>query len=117
MFGHMKDPVDGTATLVSYTETDHGHHSSQRVSAQLLLHATGMEPQSVEVNVRVPNTELPLTVGEVWNVQFDRNQPAHVKFEWAVSEELDGASQGDIDPDLRADEVRVLNASRRRAKN
>jgi hypothetical protein len=62
MFGHMKDPVDGTATLVSYTETDHGGHSSPRVSAQVMLHAPGMEAQRVEVSVRVPHAELPLTV-------------------------------------------------------
>jgi len=48
-------------------------------------------------------------------VQFDRTQPAHVKFAWAVSEELDDASQEEVDRELRADEVRVLKAGRRRA--
>jgi hypothetical protein len=115
MFGHMKDPVVGTATLVSYTETSHAHRSSTRVSARVTLHAPGLEPQSVEVHVRVPRTELPLTLGEVWNVEFDRTQPSHVKFAWAVSEELDDASQGEVDRELRADEVRVLKAGRRRA--
>jgi hypothetical protein len=109
----MKDPVDGTATLVSYTETDHGHRSSQRVTAQVVLHAPGMEAQSVEVNVRVPHAELPLTVGEVWNVQFDRAQPAHVKFTWAVSEEIDIAAQGEVDQELRSDEVTMLMTGHR----
>lgn len=115
MFGRMKDPVDGTATLVSYTGTDHGHHSP-RVRAKMLLHALGMEPQSVDVSVRIPRAELPLAVGGVWNVQFDRSQPSHVKFAWAVSDELDSNSQREVDRELMADEVQVLKASRRRAQ-
>jgi hypothetical protein len=37
-----------------------------------------------------------------------------VKFAWAVSEELDSASQREVESELDADEVRVLKASRRR---
>jgi len=115
VFGRMKNPVDGTATLVSYTETDHGHRSP-RVRAQVMLHTPGMEPQAVDVSVRVPRSELPLSVGEVWNVQFDRSQPSHVKFTWAVSDELDSDSQREVNRELMSDEVQVLKASRRRAQ-
>jgi hypothetical protein len=37
-----------------------------------------------------------------------------VKFTWAVSGELDDESQREVDSELRADEVRVLKAGRRR---
>jgi hypothetical protein len=114
MFRYMKDPVDGTATLVRYTETGDRHHLSTRVTALMVLHATGMDPQTVAVNVRIPHSELPLAAGEVWNVRFDRQQPSHVKFAWAVSDELDSQSQKEIEKELSADEVRVLQASRRR---
>ena len=102
MFGSMKNPVAGTATLVSYTETDHGHRSP-RVHAKMMLHAPGMEPLAVDVSVRIPRAELPLAVGEVWNVQFDRSQPSHVKFTWAVSDELDSdfAARGQQGVDVR----------------
>ena len=114
MFGRMQDPVEGTATLVSFVETDHGHRLSSHVSARVMLHAPGMEPQAVDVSLRVPRAELPLAVGEVWNVKFDRAQPSNVKFTWAVSGELDDNSQREVDSELLADEVRVLKAGRRR---
>lgn len=114
MFRKMRDPVDGTATLVSYTETGARHHASLAVSAQFVLHAAGMEPQTVEIKVCVPETELPLTVGEVWNVQFDRSEPTQVKFSWAVTDALDRHSRAEMERELSHDEVRVLEASRRR---
>jgi hypothetical protein len=114
MFGRMKDPVDGTATLVSYTETGGVGHSSLAVSARIVLHAAGMEPLAVDVKIRVPQSELPLTAGEVWNVQFDRDQLSHVKFSWAVTDELDHESLREVERELSVDEVRVLDASRRR---
>ncbi|HEY6469765.1 MAG TPA: hypothetical protein VI434_08345 [Candidatus Dormibacteraeota bacterium] len=113
MFGKMKDPVDGTATLVSYTETSR-HHASIAVTAQIVLHAPEIEPQTLYINVRVPETELPLTAGHVWNVQFDRSEPTHVKFEWAVTDTLDRESRAEMERELSSDEVRVLEASRRR---
>jgi hypothetical protein len=81
-----------------------------------VLHAPGMEPQPVEVQVRVPHSELPLTAGEVWNVQFERSQPSHVKFPWPVVDELDRQSRNEIDRELKIDDVRALEAARRRAK-
>jgi hypothetical protein len=114
MVGKMKDPVGGTATLVSYAETGR-HHASLAVTAQIVLHASGMEPQTVDVNVRVPKAELPLTAGQVWSVQFDRSEPTHVKFSWAVTGTLDRDSRAEMERELSHDEVRVLEASRRRA--
>jgi hypothetical protein len=115
MFGQMKDPVDGTATLVSYTETGGLHRGTLAISAQVVLHAAGMEPQTVDVKVRVPHGELPLSAGEVWNVQFDRGDPTHVKFSWAVTDALDRESRAEMERELSHDEVRVLEATRRRA--
>lgn len=114
MFGRMKDPVHGTATLVSYTETAGLGHASLAVTAQIVLHAAGMEAQTVEVNVRVPQTESPLTAGDVWDVQFDRSEPSHVKFSWAVTDALDRESRAEMERELSVDEVRVLEAARRR---
>ena len=114
MFGKMRDPVDGTATLVSHAETGR-HHASLAVTAQIVLHTPGMEPQTVDINVRVPATELPLTAGEVWNVQFDRSEPTHVKFEWAVTDALDRDLRAEMEREMAHDEFRVLEASRRRA--
>jgi hypothetical protein len=113
MFGKMNDPAEGTATLVSYTETGR-HHASIAVTAQIVLHASGMEPQTVDINVRVPDAELPLTPGQVWNVQFDRSEPTHVKFSWAVTDALDRDSRAEMERELSHDEFRVLEASRRR---
>jgi hypothetical protein len=35
MFGHMKDPVDGTATLVSYVETNAANELDRVVITQV----------------------------------------------------------------------------------
>ena len=48
MFGHMKDPADGTATLVSYVETNVVNEFDTVIIAQVVVQAEGLEPTAVE---------------------------------------------------------------------
>jgi hypothetical protein len=112
----MKDPVDGTATLVAYTETGRHHRSSVEVSVKLTLRAPGMDAIPAETTVSVPKSELPLAAGKTWNVRFEREQPSHLEIAWPVAEPLDRDSEHEMESELSRDEVRLLEATRRRAK-
>jgi hypothetical protein len=114
MLGHMKDPVDGTATLVGYTETGKRHRASLEVLAQLTLRAPGMEEIPADITLRIPHSELPIKLGQTWNVRFERTQPSHAHFEWTVKDELDRNSRHEMERQLSVDEVRILEATRRR---
>ena len=81
MFGHMKDPADGTATLVSYVETNAGNEFDRVIIAQVVVRADGLQPTAVEWTVGVPNSSLPLDPGHVWPVRVDRANPEHVKLD------------------------------------
>ncbi len=114
MLGHMTDPVEGTATLVGYTETGRRHLSALEVLAKLTLRTPGMDAIEVDTAVRVPKSELPLAEGRTWNVRFERAQPSHVEIEWPVAEPLDRDSEQEMERELSRDEVRLLEATRRR---
>jgi hypothetical protein len=114
MLGHIKDPVDGTATLVGYTETGKWHRSSVEVSAKLTLHAPGIDALPIETTVRVPKSELPLAAGQTWNVRFGSSQPSQMHIAWAVNGTLDRDSEHEMERELSRDEVRILEATRRR---
>jgi hypothetical protein len=116
MLGHIKDPVDGTATLVGYSETGRRHRNSLEVTAKLTLRAVGMDAIPVETTIRVPKSELPLAAGRTWNVRFDRAQPSNVHIEWAVIGPIPRESEHEMERELSLDEVRLLEATRRRAK-
>jgi hypothetical protein len=79
VFGHMKDPVDGTATLVSYVETNAANEFDRVVIAQVVVQADGLEPTAVEWTVGIPNSSLPPEAGHVWPVRVDRADPTHLK--------------------------------------
>jgi hypothetical protein len=81
MFGHVKDPVVGTATLVSFTETGKASDSGVVVVAQLILRADDFE-EPVEVTDTIPLSQWPIGHGTVWKVTFDREKPTHVRFPW-----------------------------------
>ena len=81
MFGHMKDPADGTATLVSYVETNAGNEFDRVVIAQVVVQAEGLQPTAVEWTVGVPTSSLPLDAGHVWPVRVDRANPQHLKLD------------------------------------
>ncbi|MGA7989767.1 MAG: hypothetical protein WCB51_15365 [Candidatus Dormiibacterota bacterium] len=114
MLGHIKDPVDGTATLAGYTETGRRHRSSVEVIAKVTLHAPALGAIPVEVTLRVPKSELPLAAGRTWNVRFDRTEPSNMDIAWAVTGTLPRDSEHEMERQLSRDEVRVLEATRRR---
>ncbi|MHB8694422.1 MAG: SHOCT domain-containing protein [Solirubrobacteraceae bacterium] len=75
----MKDPVEGTATLVSYVETNARNEFDVTVIAQVIVTADGIPPTAVEWITGIPHSQLPISPGRVWNVQVDRNNPKHLK--------------------------------------
>jgi hypothetical protein len=81
MFGRMKDPADGTATLVDYVETNTGNEFDTVVIAQVIVKAPGLEPTAVEWTVGVPHAELPMDPGRTWPVRVDRAKPSRLKLD------------------------------------
>ena len=79
MFGHIKHPVRGTAQLVSYEETGKKDASETTIKAQLMIQGDGVLPTSVESDVKVSNSEMPVSAGKIWNVEFERDDPSHFK--------------------------------------
>jgi hypothetical protein len=79
MFGRMKDPVVGTAQLVSYEETDFRNEFDTTILAQVIVEGDGVQPTAVESRIGVPNSQLPLDSGTTWQVQFERDNPKHFK--------------------------------------
>jgi len=79
MFGRMKDPVEGTATLVSYNETQLANEYDTTIHAQVVVRADGLEPTAVDAYFGIPNSQLPLMPGVVFDVKVDRSNPKHVQ--------------------------------------
>jgi Short C-terminal domain len=79
MFGRMKDPVHGTARLVSYEETNARNEFDTTIQAQVVVEGEGVPATAVESYIGVPNSQLPLDPGTTWNVVFERSNPKHFK--------------------------------------
>jgi hypothetical protein len=79
MFGRMKDPVRGTARLVSYEETNMRNEFDTTIVAQVIMEGEGVAPTAVESRIGVRNSELPLPSGTTWDVEFERDDPKHFK--------------------------------------
>jgi hypothetical protein len=79
MFGRIKDPVHGTARLVSYEETNARNEFDTTIIAQVVVQGEGVEPVAVESAIGVPNSQLPLDAGTTWDVVFERDNPKHFK--------------------------------------
>jgi hypothetical protein len=86
MLGHMKDPVDGTATVVSYEAfTEPGFENDTRpgfevtLTAEVVVSAEGLQPTAVQLITNFPQSELPLGAGATLPVIVDRKNPKHVK--------------------------------------
>lgn len=77
----MKDPVEGTAQLVSYVETNARNEFDVTCIAQVIVEADGLEPTAVEWIVGVPHSELPMDPGRIWRVRVDRKNPKHLKLD------------------------------------
>jgi hypothetical protein len=82
MFGHMKDPVEGTATLVSYGVYEQlvGGKNDAVLQVEVVVQAPGLEPTAVEAVHTVRKWDLPLAPGTVWRVKVDRAKPKHLEF-------------------------------------
>ena len=93
MFGRMKDPADGTATLVSYVETNVVNEFDTVIIAQVVVEAEGLEPTAVEWTTGVPNSALPMDPGHVWPVRVDRAKPTRMKLDDERQEQQAQAAQ------------------------
>jgi hypothetical protein len=108
MFGRMKDPVEGTAQLVSYVETNARNQFDVTCIAQVIVAAEGLEPTAVEWIVGIPHSELPMDPGRTWRVRVDRKNPKHLKLDDdAESEAAEAAQQSG-----RAEAERIAAAMR-----
>ncbi len=90
MFGRMKEPVDGTATLVSYVETDARNEFDVVPIAQVIVQAEALPPTAVEANPGIPLSQMPIAPGTVWKVRVDRKNPKHLNF---LSDQADADAQ------------------------
>jgi hypothetical protein len=84
----MKDPAEGTATVVSYqASTTPGLENNTRpgfeitLHAQVVVQAEGLEPTAIDFITNFPQSELPLQNGAVLPVTVDRNNPKHLKLD------------------------------------
>ena len=76
----MKDPVEGTAQIVSCT-AHRGRGVMQNCRMQLVVEAEGIEPTAVEHSEIVHNQKWPHP-GMVVPAKIDRANPKKVKLDW-----------------------------------
>lgn len=98
MFGRMKDPVDGTATLVGYSEIHVQKGSDVVLNAQVIVEAQGLASTTVNANPEVPQSWMPVKVGTVWPVRVDRTNPERLKFLWDRVQPPAGAAPAPAPP-------------------
>jgi hypothetical protein len=80
MFGRMKDPADGTATVVSYSEHHEEKGDDVVLDAQVIVQAEGLVPTTVNARPRVPKSWMPVKLGTEWPVRVDRAKPERLEF-------------------------------------
>src|SRR4051812_7021416 len=80
MFGRMKDPADGTATVVSYSEHHETKGSDVVLDAEVIVQADGLVPTTVRARPRVPQSWMPVKLGTEWPVRVDREKPDRLEF-------------------------------------
>jgi hypothetical protein len=80
MFGRMKDPADGTATVVSYSEHHEQKGNDVVLDAQVIVQADGLVPTTVDAHPRVPQSWMPVKLGTEWPVRVDRAKPERLEF-------------------------------------
>ena len=88
----MKDPVDGTAQIVSCTGY-HGEGVMQNCRMQLVVEAEGIEPTAVEHSELVHNRKWPHP-GMVLPAKIDRANPKKVKLDWDAVQDSREQAQG-----------------------
>ena len=88
----MKDPVEGTAQIVSCTGY-HGEGVMQNCRMQLVVEAEGIEPTAVEHSELVHNRKWPHP-GMVLPARIDRANPKKVKLDWDAVQDSREQAQG-----------------------
>lgn len=88
----MKDPVEGTAQIVSCTGY-HGEGVMQNCRMQLVVEAEGIEPTAVEHNELVHNRKWPHP-GMALPAKIDRANPKKVKLDWDAVQDSREQAQG-----------------------
>ena len=88
----MKDPVEGTAQIVSCTGY-HGEGVMQNCRMQLVVEAEGIEPTEVEHSELVHNRKWPHP-GMVLPARIDRANPKKVKLDWDAVQDSREQAQG-----------------------
>ena len=81
LFGRMKDPVTGTANVVSATTLDPGASGKETCAMELIVQGDGVTPTAVAVEDRVPVIRWP-RAGDMLPVTFDRSNPEHLEIDW-----------------------------------
>jgi hypothetical protein len=80
MFGRMKDPAEGTATVLGYAEQHEQKGSDVVLTAQVMVQAEGLVPTTVDARPRIPQSWMPVKAGTVWPVRVDRARPERLEF-------------------------------------
>src|SRR3954468_20277793 len=80
MFGRMKDPADGTATVTSYSERHQRKGDDVVLDAEVIVQADGLVPTTVDARPRVPQSWMPVKLGTEWPVRVDRTNPGRLAF-------------------------------------
>lgn len=80
MFGRMKDPADGTATVVGYSEHHEQKGNDVVLHAQVMVQADGLVPTTVDARPQVPQSWMPVKLGTEWPVRVDRARPERLEF-------------------------------------
>lgn len=123
MFGRMKDPVEGTATIVSCSAfTEPGLENNDRpgfevtLEAQVVVVAEGLEPTAVHWVTNFPQSQLPLVEGQTLPVVVDRRNPKRLKLAPGFKEQAKAGAKRALDDAADADRRRAEElAARMRA--
>jgi hypothetical protein len=80
MFGRMKDPAEGTATVMGYAEQHEQKGSDVVLDAQVMVQAEGLVPTTVDARPQIPQSWMPVKLGTEWPVRVDRAKPERLEF-------------------------------------
>jgi hypothetical protein len=81
MFGRMKDPVAGTANVVSATTLDPSASGKESCAMELIVQGDGLTPTAVAFKDKVPVIRWP-RAGDVLPITVDRSNPEHLEIDW-----------------------------------
>jgi hypothetical protein len=82
LFDRMKDPVRGTANVVSATPLDRSSHGTARCTMELIVQADGLTPTAVTHRDDDTPVERWPSSGAMLPVTVDREKPERLRVEW-----------------------------------